>query len=46
MPQELFDIEHFLRVADWHTLARLRGSAHNTIIGFLSSRWLGYSPNH
>jgi hypothetical protein len=46
VPQELFDIEHFLRSADWHTLARLRGSAHNTIIGFLSSRWLGYSPNH
>lgn len=43
MSQELFDIEHFLRSADWHTLARLRGSAHNTIIGFLSSRWLNYS---
>ena len=46
MPQELFDIEHFLRAADWRTLAKLRGSAHNTIIGFMSSRWLGYSPNH
>ncbi len=46
MSQELFDVEHFLRSAKWDTLSKLYGSAHSTIIGFLSSSWLCYSPSH
>ena len=46
MPQELFEIEPFLRSIKWGTLSKVYGSAHSTIIGFLSSSWLCYSPNY
>lgn len=36
-------MENFLRCAKWNTLLNLYGSAHSSIIGFLSTTWLAQS---
>ena len=46
MINQPFDMENFLRCAKWNTLLNLYGSAHNSIIGFLSTTWLAQSNKH
>jgi hypothetical protein len=46
MNNQPFDMENFLRCANWNILLNLYGSAHNSIIGFLSTTWLAQSNKH
>jgi len=46
MINQPFDMENFLRCAKWNTLLNLYGSAHSSIIGFLSTTWLAQSNKH
>ena len=46
MNKQPFDMENFLRCAKWNTLLHLYGSAHDSIIGFLSTTWLAQSNKH
>ena len=46
MNKQPFDMENFLRCAKWNTLLNLYGSAHDSIIGFLSTTWLAQSNKH
>jgi len=44
--KQAFDMENFLRCAKWNTFLNLYGSAHGSIIGFLSTTWLAQSNKH
>lgn len=37
------DIENFLKSFRWNTLQKMYGSAHTSIIGFISSEWINQS---
>jgi len=46
MINQPFNMENFLRCANWNILLNLYGSAHESIIGFLSTTWLAQSNKH
>lgn len=46
MIDQPFDMEFFFHCAKWNILLNLYGSAHSSIIGFLSTTWLAQSNKH